>query len=185
MLNKNSNLISLMQCFDDICEDAIKIVDSSFNTSANCFIPNNTTGGNNFYPSRNWYDFEYWWTKPITTTTYLVDTPSYPVSNFSVMRDGTSVIEVAISGFESDEVTVKREDLKIIVEGKKKNQNKEDDRKYIYKQIAERNFSIDFLGSDKWDYDKLKAKIKNGVLKIEVPMKEECKPVNRVYEISK
>ena len=93
------------------------------------------------------------------------------------------MIEIAVSGFESDEITVKREDLKIIVEGKKK-EKEIDDRKYIYKHIAERDFVLEYTGSDKWDYDKLSPKISKGILSIFIPIKDDCKPVNRTYKIA-
>jgi HSP20 family molecular chaperone IbpA len=180
MNNKNSNnLISLMQCFDDICENAVKST-TEITSSLNSAVM--TTGGTYFYPYSDWiYDFNYLWTNPIT---YKIETPSYPVSNYSVTKEGTSVIEIAVSGFNADEITVKRDDLKIIVEGKKTEDEENNERKYMYKHIGERDFSLSYVGSDKWDYDKLTVKLKNGILRIDIPIKDECKPINKTYKIS-
>jgi HSP20 family molecular chaperone IbpA len=180
MNNKNSNnLISLMQCFDDICENAVKStteVTGSWDSAAL------TTGGIHYYPYTDWvYDFNYLWTNPIT---YKIETPSYPVSNYSVTKSGTSIVEIAVSGFNADEITVKREDLKIIVEGKKKEDEEINERKYMYKHIGERDFSLSYVGSEKWDFDNLKVSLKNGILRIDIPILEECKPVNKTYKIS-
>jgi HSP20 family protein len=195
----SNNSISLMQCFDDIFDTVEKacssITTNNSTTIANCSISsgdNLILGSYNYYPydtdswrvplTRRWNDFSYIWTIP--TIKYEIETPTYPVSNYSIMKDGTSVIEIAVSGFYSDEITVKREGLKIIVEGKKVSKD-EVERKYIYKHIGERDFTLEYTGSEKWDYDKLSVKLNNGILKIEIPIKEECKPVNRVYEIGK
>jgi HSP20 family molecular chaperone IbpA len=185
MSNKNSkNLISLMSVFDDICDVCINNTPSSISSDCSSNYSTSTDdtlmiGKYNYYPQ----DFSYLWGLPYYTFDYKVDTPSYPVSNFSVLEDGTSIIEIAVSGFKSSEISVKREDLKIVVVGKKEGREKNDSRKYIYKNIGERDFTLDFQGSSKWDYDKLEATIKNGILSIHIPMKEECKPINTIYPI--
>lgn len=204
-MTKQNSLIQLMDCFDDICENAIKTVSNCVqenSNSNNCtsLISSNSitysgstyTGEDWIIPSlsnyydyrygRRWNDFSYLW-YPTTTITYKIDTPSYPVSNFGVTEDGTSIIEVAVSGFDKEDIIVRREDLKIIVTGKKKEEKNEQKVKYIYKKIAERDFEISFVGSEKWNFDKLTAKINNGILRIEVPIRDECKPINTTYEI--
>lgn len=204
-MTKQNSLIQLMDCFDDICENATKTVSNSLKSSgiSSNYCSSNSSGSSYFttfgdttngtwtmidYPfsdyryGRRWNDFSYLW-YPTTTITYKIDTPSYPVSNFGVTEDGTSIIEVAVSGFDKEDIIVRREDLKIIVTGKKKEEKEEQKVKYIYKHIAERDFTLEFLGSEKWNFDALKAQISNGILKIEIPIKEECKPVNTTYEI--
>jgi HSP20 family molecular chaperone IbpA len=182
MNNKNfSNTISLFQAFDDICDKAL--------TS----YTNNSTGTSNIKTYvgdvidiyKDWhYDFGWIWTQPNYVFDYKIETLTYPVSNSSILDDGTSVLEIAVSGFSSDEITVKREDLKIIVEGKKQKEEETKKKKYLYKQIAERDFTMEFIGSDKWDFNNLKVLLKNGILRIEVPILESCKPVNKIYKIT-
>jgi HSP20 family molecular chaperone IbpA len=191
MTNKNTTtLISLMNAFDDICEKALKpsiVPTSTFLSDSTISTGNTITTGDTIYGSyqyspSDWYDWNYWWSTP--SITYKIETPSYPVSNYSVKKDGTSVIEIAVSGFDSEEITVKREDLKIIVIGEKKEGKGVGDRKYIYKHIGERDFELSYCGSEKWDYDKLNVKLSKGILSIEIPIKEECKPINKTYKIS-
>lgn len=180
MNNKNSsNTISLMQAFDDICEKALTFSSNDTSTGLETYI------GDVFYePYKNWrYDFGYIWSTPNYIFNYNIETSTYPKTNSAILEDGTSVLEIAASGFSSDEITVRREDLKIIVEGKKEKDTKEE-KKYLYKQIAERNFSVEFIGSEKWDYDKLSVNLKNGILTITIPILESCKTMNKTYKIT-
>lgn len=108
---------------------------------------------------------------------------SYPVTNFSCDKDGNVLIEIACTGFELDELTVERKDLKIIVEGKRKNKEAAEDRKYFYRNIATRDFTREFMGSEKWCFDKLSVSYKDGLLAIAIPLKEEFQPVRQKYEI--
>ena len=193
MSNKhNSNIILLMQTFDDICDNALKVVSDSVNLNSSGDLVSNSNSDvyslgyyDADYWGRQWndYDFTWWWRQP--TITYHIDTPSYPKSNYSITDDGTSIIEVAVSGFNEDEITVRREDLKIIVEGKKINKEEKVKKGYVYKNIAERDFDLYFQGTPKWDYDKLKVSLKNGILKIIIPIKNECKSIYKTFEINK
>lgn len=173
-----SNSISLSSIFNDVV-DAVYTSATTTTTSAD------VVGSILYYdytaPIKNnlWQlveDFTY----PIITT------PPYPVSNYSVDENLTSIISIAVSGFSDEEITIKREDMKLIVEGKKsKEREKEDKRKYFYKNIAERDFRLSYDGSDKWDFDKLEAKMSKGILNIEIPLKEEHKPVKQEFKIRK
>jgi HSP20 family protein len=177
----------LFQAFDDIVDTASKMFDSiSVNSNNSSYV---TTDGTfwigdpiDFTPYRRWNDWI--WNYPSYTFNYKINTPSYPVSNFGIDKDGNSIIEIAVSGFDKDEISVRREDLKIIVEGKKKDKKEEKDIKYVYKHIAEREFLLEFDGSSKWDYEKLDVKIKNGILKIVIPVLEQHKPSYKQYQIT-
>jgi len=116
------------------------------------------------------------------TSSYSKDS-SHPVTNFSVDKDGNFLVEIACTGFEADELTVERKDLKIIVEGKRKNKETTEDRKYFYRNIATRDFSREFIGSEKWCFDKLSVSYKDGLLSISIPLKDEFQPVRQKYEI--
>ena len=114
------------------------------------------------------------------------DIPSYPVSNFFVTNEGTSVIEVAVTGFLKEEVTVERKDLLLIVKGTRETppeDKKEEPSKYFYRNLACRDFSLDFKGHESWDFDKLEVFMDRGILTIKIPLKEEFKPVKQKYEI--
>jgi HSP20 family molecular chaperone IbpA len=172
-----------MQTFDDICYNALKVVSNSANSTFNDVLSTDPFYDYS-YGKRNNFDWTWWWTQP-SLITYRIETPSYPVSNYSVTDEGTSIIEIAVSGFNEDEITVKREDLKIIIEGKKVKKDEKIKKEYVYKNIAERDFELSYVGSEKWDYNKLNVSLNNGILKIVIPLKEECKPINQTYKINK
>ena len=100
--------------------------------------------------------------------------PKYPVSNYSIDEKGNSIIEIAITGFSEDEISIQKIESKIIVKGKK--DKIESTKKYLYKNIACRTFELEFEGADSWDYSKIDASIDKGILTIIIPVKEECKP---------
>ena len=130
------------------------------------------------------YPKNYFWQVIEDFTCPAMSVPSYPVSNFSLDESGTTIVDIAVSGFSDNEITIKRDGLKLIVEGKREEKEKEK-RKYFYKNIAERNFKLEYQGSDKWDFDKLEARMKKGILTIEVPLKEEHKPIRQEFTIKK
>lgn len=179
MSNKNfSNVVSLSQAFDDICDQTLKAV-SNLTT-----IGDYTTTGIYYSPSYPNWDFSWIWSTPNYSFDYSLSLPSYPVSNVGIDSEGTTIIELAVSGFDSKEIEVKREDLKIIVEGKREKKEEEKKVKYFEQHIAKRDFSVSFLGSEKWDFDNLSVSLKNGILRIEIPILESCKPINKTYKIT-
>jgi HSP20 family molecular chaperone IbpA len=104
--------------------------------------------------------------------------PTYPVSNYSVLKDGSSLIEVAVTGFADDELTVEKNGSKIIVRGKRyKQEQKDSQKKYMYRNIACRDFELEFQGADSWDYSKIEADIDRGILSIKIPLTAESKPL--------
>jgi len=163
-------------------------------TTTNCVI---TTGGDTFgYKYTPYYQEPLLYYNPpikygpIIWVDVLRDfTPScskdssHPVTNFSCDKDGNVLIELATTSFEADELVVSREDLKIIVEGKRKNKETSEDRKYFYRNIAARDFRKEFTGSEKWCFDKLSVSYKDGLLSISIPLKDEFQPVRQKYEI--
>ena len=166
------------------------------NSIGNCTITTTvgstttTLGYSNYVPFYGWNVLTPIIYQPVIWVDALRDfTPScskdnsHPVTNFSVDKDSNFLIEIACTGFEQDELTVERKDLKIIVEGKRKNKETSEDRKYFYRNIATRDFSKEFSGSEKWCFDKLSVSYKDGLLAISIPLKEEFQPVRQKYEI--
>ena len=170
-----SNSISLAGVFNDVVGSVYTIT---------------TTNGINGIDSYSYLEYptirsDYW--RLVEEFTYpVIYTPSFPVSNYSVDENLTSIISIAVSGFSDDEISIRREDLKLVVEGKKSLQRgQEDKRKYFYRNIAERDFKLEYQGSDKWDFDKLEARMSKGILNIEIPMKDEFKPIKQSFQIKK
>lgn len=174
-----SGSVSLMGVFNDVIDTINTITTAS--TSKGSVSSNNYGYDYIYYPLKD----NFW--RVVEEFTYApIYAPSHPVSNYAVDENLNSIISIAVTGFNDDEIFIKREDLKLIVEGKKsKDREVEDKKRYFYRNIAERDFTVSYQGSNRWDFDKLEATIENGVLDIIIPMKEECKPIKQSYSIKK
>ena len=105
----------------------------------------------------------------------------YPPYNIAAVADDKYRITMAIAGFQDSELEIKSEQNTLIVKGTKAEQ--EEQTKYLYQGIAERNFERRFqLG----DYIKiLGADLENGLLHIDLEREipEALKP--RTIEIGR
>ena len=98
----------------------------------------------------------------------------YPPHN--VYKDGDNyVVEIALAGLEEDDISVIVENLKLIIEGEKKDSDRTA-RHMAYKGISTKNFSKKFVLAP--HYVVTDATFKNGLLTIEVNhlLPEELKP---------
>lgn len=109
------------------------------------------------------------------------DVPSFPVSNCYLENGDTLIFEIAATGFSREDLKIKVENYRIIIEGKKTN-NQVESQKYLWHNIAKRDFEICYNVSDKLNLNSMKSKLENGILKILIPFKEDQKPF--VKEIS-
>jgi molecular chaperone IbpA len=100
-------------------------------------------------------------------------TTSFPPHNIR-KRDNSYLIEMAVAGFNRDEVNITREKNYLIVEGKKEEKN---DDGFVYRGIANRSFKKSFALGENMKV--LAADMKDGMLYValehEIP--EEDKPV--------
>jgi len=121
-----TNQVFLNQIFNDAMTFVSDIVSVPGSNSYTL-----TTGSYQYYPRKAWeyLDWDYFNNYTWKGTSDFI--PSYPVSNYSIDKEGKSIIEVAITGFGEDEITIEKVESKIIVKGKKKEKQKED-RKYLY-----------------------------------------------------
>lgn len=87
--------------------------------------------------------------------------PSFPPYN--LIQDGENIrIEIAVAGYSTDEIDIEYHDGVLTVQGNK--EDFEDNSKYIYKGIAERNFIRKFTLADTVVVDN--ATFDNGILTI-------------------
>ena len=98
----------------------------------------------------------------------------FPPYNIRKVTDTSYNIEIAVAGFEKDEIDITLEDHILTVTGTRK--SKADESEFIYKGIAERNFTRKFTLSD--DVEVNFADIFNGILMIALKrnIPEEKKP---------
>jgi HSP20 family molecular chaperone IbpA len=178
------NQVFLNNIYDGVFDRCSKMSLSStelFVGDSSIKYPLNT---NNYYYPSTWFSNNIWIVLRDYESSEL-NAPNYPVSNYSIDETGTSLIEIAVTGFDENEIELKREDLKLIIKAECGDKAEDIKRKYFHQKIAKRDFEISYTGSDKWDYDKLTAKLKKGILRIEIPMKDEFKPIKQNFKINK
>ena len=104
--------------------------------------------------------------------------PQYPVDIY--LQEDNLCFDVACVGLEKSDIDVTVEGSTLLIAYKKPNveSNPSDVEApdYIHKGIARRSFDMGWKVSPKFDLTKIKAKMANGLLKVEVPMSEESKP---------
>lgn len=99
----------------------------------------------------------------------------FPLSNVCVnKKSGDLVIEMALAGYNPEDISINTEDSKIVVEGKA--QKHDEDFEYRLRDIKQSAFKQSIPVSTKFDLSKLDAEFKNGILKVVVPVAEERKP---------
>jgi len=103
-----------------------------------------------------------------------VDTNKYPATDVYT-KNGKTFIEIAVSGFDEENLSITLEDNILTIKGVKTEEDKE--REYQTKHIARRSFTRKFTISNVND---IKATIKNGILiiaLIEKPKEENVKEI--------
>lgn len=109
--------------------------------------------------------------------------PSYPVTNEYFLNDGTYGIDIAVTGWNKNDIDINIENNVLKIKAIKNQEKSKNEKKYIHHGIAQRDFHIQYKLSDKLDIDKANVKMENGVLKIEIPCKKEYEPVTKTLQI--
>jgi molecular chaperone IbpA len=89
--------------------------------------------------------------------------PAYPPYNIKQISENSYVIEMAIAGFAKSDIEVTLEGNKLLIKGMAKDDSDED-KNYIFKGIANRNFTRTFTLADKIEIRN--AELANGMLKV-------------------
>jgi molecular chaperone IbpA len=90
-------------------------------------------------------------------------TVSDPPYNIKQIKENKYVIEMAVAGFAKTDIEVTLEGNKLVVKGAAK-EDEADIQDYLFKGIANRNFSREFKIADKVEIEN--AELANGMLKI-------------------
>lgn len=106
-------------------------------------------------------------------------TPSYPPYNIKKINDNKYEIEMAVAGFNKDNLKVEVKNNQLIVEGNKESKEESSEVDYVYKGIASRHFRQTFALAD---HLKVKgSEFKDGMLKVklegQVPKKEDSEVI--------
>ena len=106
---------------------------------------------------------------------------NYPPYNIAQLDDTHYVIEVAVAGFEENELDVELKDQNLVVKGIK--EKKESDITYAHKGISTRNFERIFTLNP--DIQVRAATVKNGILAIAlehvIPEEQKAKKIAITY----
>lgn len=102
-------------------------------------------------------------------------TSGYPVADIYRSEDGSTVLEFALAGFAKDELSIDiQPDKRSITVSANSEKGDSDNRR-----IARRSFKKTYVNYDNnLDLSKTSASYENGLLTINVPTKEEVKPLS-------
>jgi HSP20 family molecular chaperone IbpA len=112
-----------------------------------------------------------------------LDTPKYPKSSCYIAEDGTINLNLAVTGFSKENLSIKREGEKITIIGNKEKDTEKTPVKKVWSDISQKNFETIFSFNEKMNLEKITINLENGILSIVVPMHEENKPVVKELEI--
>lgn len=105
----------------------------------------------------------------------------YPPYDIYYEDDGSCVLEVALAGYPKENVSVKTEMNNLIISATKV----EEKEKKGFSRMAKRAFTKSFKDPyGKFDLSKIKAVLKDGVLKVVVPAKEDATPKSVEIEVA-
>ncbi|WP_371377168.1 Hsp20 family protein [Thalassotalea aquiviva] len=92
--------------------------------------------------------------------------PAYPPYNIESIADDKYRITMAVAGFVESELDIESKDNALIVTGTKTNNDKDNNRTFLYQGIAERNFERKFQLAD--HVKVISAQMENGLLHIDL-----------------
>lgn len=173
MTKYNSNsLVSFMDAVDNIFDTV--------------YATNTITTDNVTYDFQEWYHthpiYYTWSTNSVDVP--KIDVPQYPVANCWIKENGSLFLEMAVTGMPKQDIKVRAEDNTLIVEGTFEEQKEEEKKwKELFHNLKIHSFVWKRKISTKYNLEKLEAKLENGLLEITIPLKEECKPVKKVFEV--
>jgi len=98
---------------------------------------------------------------------------SSPAANVNE-TDKEYQIELAIPGFKKDEVKINLENEVLSISAESKTEKEEKTKKYTRKEFSYGSFSRSFQLPKAANADKIQAKYEDGLLKLDIPKKEEA-----------
>ena len=89
---------------------------------------------------------------------------SYPPYNIKQVSKNKYVIELAVAGFAKSDIEVTLEGNKLVIKGSAKEDELKEEENFLFKGIANRNFSRSFTLADKIEIGQ--AEMVNGMLRV-------------------
>ena len=102
-------------------------------------------------------------------------TNGYPLTDIYKEEDGSQVIEMALAGFSKEDILINTEANKITIsaDGSKLKGQLVENRRRIAKRAFKKSF-VDYHNT--LDFGSSNATFENGLLRIQIPLREEVKP---------
>jgi HSP20 family molecular chaperone IbpA len=89
----------------------------------------------------------------------------YPLTDVYT-KDGIAHLEIAVAGFSKEDIKIELSEDSLRIMGSKSDENIDDGREYIKRDIAKRNFDVAY--SLMFPVDKIDAEIIDGILRVVV-----------------
>lgn len=106
-------------------------------------------------------------------------TGNFPSANVKEKEDRFEV-ELAIPGFDKNDVKVELNDGLLTISSEKEEENEAKDGRYSRREFNYASFSRSFRLPDNIHEDHIEANFKNGVLVVEIPKAQEVKKVKAI-----
>jgi molecular chaperone IbpA len=90
--------------------------------------------------------------------------PTYPPYNIKQVKENKYVIEMAVAGFAKSDIEVTLDGNKLVISGAAKEDTVDVEENFLFKGIANRNFTRTFKLADKIEIKE--AELVNGMLKV-------------------
>lgn len=90
--------------------------------------------------------------------------PSYPPYNIKQVSKNKYVIEMAVAGFAKSDIEITLEGNKLVIKGAAKEEELKENENFLFKGIANRNFTRSFTIADKIEIGQ--AEMVNGMLRV-------------------
>ena len=98
------------------------------------------------------------------TKTIQKAVPSYPPYNIKQVSKNKYVIEMAVAGFAKSDIEITLEGNKLVIKGAAKDEELKENENFLFKGIANRNFTRSFTIADKIEIGQ--AEMVNGMLRV-------------------
>jgi HSP20 family molecular chaperone IbpA len=104
--------------------------------------------------------------------------PNFPPTDIYIKKDKTLIFEIAVAGYPEDNVKLDNHGDKLIVELEPLPETDvNNEKRYIKRGLKHSKCSAEYyVPSDKYKTDEINAKIKGGILTVEIPAKESVEP---------
>ena len=97
--------------------------------------------------------------------------------NIDVVEDEDEVrVEVELPGLSTNDFNVEAVDGVLVIKGQKTRETKEEKEKYSYRERSFGSFQRNIRLPRTVQADKIEAKLKDGILQVRIPKREEVKP---------